>query len=441
MISLLPEQKYTPSEEEMTRASTTGEKIFDYRQTEKESANGTITFIQKFFIPYEALPHQLVNSLQRSNSTSSFAPALYHHPLSDSPRIIFSHHYSPSPPPPPLYYNGAIVPTSHGDSMFGVVFELGEIFHGVFDVYEAVKWSYDLADGLELLDEMQSEVENCINNPPNPLITRESQEYLLQKIRDAKTDLNLNTVMRFIGAMGGLYVPYAFPVLSKANHNLDEVDKYNIGFLQRNVIKCDETPPPPIPPSYAPQEFKGTIEYYVHDHSGHEDCPGNFNCVSRFDEIQSVKGEFTITIIQDRTMTGRGSAHFIHTRDAEYEPLSPAEWNYSVDKYETSSGDYPIFVTVRMFGVPLGSVVVDVESDPDSGTMRFPRHEVHHWMQCKSDGTCTPQTDESSGPTGADGIWCSFFPVHPTLGGTYLMPYITPSGFDKYCRLTLTPLQ
>ena len=428
-LAILPEQKYTPSDEEMNRSSTTGEKIFNYTQTKEESADGTITFRQKFFIPYDALPPVFADSLQRSNSTSSLAPALYR-PLSDPSRIVFSY-------ASPLYDNSVIVPTSHGSGMLGVTFEIAEVMHGLFDIYEAVKWNKQITEWMKLLDAMEFEVQNCINNPSNPLITRESQESLCQKIREARTELSLNTGMRFAGTIGGLYLPFTFPALIWANHNFDDIDKQNIEFLQRNTIKCTDTPP--IPPSYEPHEFKGTIEYIDDMHQGAEDAcstnPGQ-HCVLSVDEITRVQGEFTITLIMDRETTGKGSAHFQETLDVEYEPLNPPILPYVVDVHEKQSGDFPIYVTARKIGPEEASFELIVQEDLDWHQF-FPQQHVSHWMRCEMDESCTAETYERPEADPGPGVFCPFYKVHPTVGGTYVYEGNEPA----YCTLTLTAVQ
>jgi len=336
-ITITSDPKYTPSPGDLERSARTGSKVHGPTFAVKKSGQKEWQYTLQYHVPYSAMPGDLVQKLQHpsSNQTGRI----------DLPDLI---------------------PQVHADGGLGAGEGAVSIVANYFATYYEKMWEMsaksvgvdvplalmDLAeDSAQLklwMDEM-GKMQDCAQNPTNPLSQKVSQDSnyqrdVLDPLSAAKGDV-ASTLVPTLASDTANFVTHWLPFGSGAVVGLifstqdDAVSQYAEGRIEearKYVVPCDDVPM--SPGNLRPMD--GTFTYAYMKKTADES------------ETKTAEGKFPLNIVSGG-LAGEGTAQFTHEESSK--SMSPVPSCQGIAHSMKAKGDLKI--TAQGGGTPLGGVI------------------------------------------------------------------------------------
>ncbi len=242
LVTIQPDQHYTPTPTELEEAARTGRQTYDV----KFSATPDQTQITlEYFVPYSALPPDVQQAIRGPSSSAAWFQLV----------------------PSAWAQSGG---EGGGMGMTGA--KIGGKFVGaLYGIYGAAKKSQDNQNWMDQLDAL----ENCAKNPSNPVTQKAYgdnptyQQQTVAGIENARSQVQQVTAARYLGqessmaagARLGLPGSLIMGSLNFLNDmTLKDVANRQITDIGKSVVPCQQTPQ--TPPNHPKGD--GTIVYHMY---------------------------------------------------------------------------------------------------------------------------------------------------------------------------------
>jgi hypothetical protein len=290
-IDLHPNQAYTPTTADLERTSRTQHPIYNPRLSFQKKSADSMQAILEYNVPYSALPKEMLEKVtagspQPSDEFFTLVPrawgqarAVAEPSLAVVANVLAEH------------WKGVSKVT---EEEFDTLKSLGaDVPLAIFDLYMSMS---ELGDQLDAIGNL----EDCANNPTNPLTQKATQDPnyqhdVLDQLSDAKSDVGSSGLPRVANVAAGYlthFLPFGSgaalaPILGMNDDAINSINEHRIQDADKLVVECEKDQEMP---SFGFRPMQGTFQYEYNGsyrHCNENGC--NFN-----KEVRKGQGSFVI---------------------------------------------------------------------------------------------------------------------------------------------------